>query len=85
MKILANDGIHLSGIKYLEEAGHQVDTTTVSQSQLAHYINEQQIEVVLVRSATEIKEDIIDQCQSIRSHWKRRCWHGQYCCRLRFI
>ena len=66
MKILANDGIHLSGLKYLEEAGHQVDTTTVSQSQLAHYINEQQIEVVLVRSATEIKEDIIDQCPCIR-------------------
>ena len=66
MKILANDGIHLSGLKYLEEAGHQVDTTTVSQSQLAHYINEQQIEVVLVRSSTEIKEDIIDQCPRIR-------------------
>ena len=66
MKILANDGIHLSGIKHLEEAGHQVDTTTVSQSQLAHYINEHQIEVVLVRSATEIKEALIDKCPSIK-------------------
>ena len=66
MKILANDGLHPSGIKQLEEAGHQVDTTTVSASQLINYINEHQIKVVLVRSATQITKTLIDQCPSIK-------------------
>ena len=51
MKILANDGISQSGIDALENAGFEVSTTTVAQEQLENYINENDISVLLVRSA----------------------------------
>ena len=66
MKILANDGISKSGIDQLENAGFNVETEHVSQSDLVNYINENKIEVILVRSATEIRNDIIDNCSSIK-------------------
>lgn len=66
MKVLANDGISKSGIKALEAAGFEVITTHVAQEQLANYINEHKIEVVLVRSATEVRKDLIDDCASLK-------------------
>lgn len=66
MKVLANDGISKSGIDTLEKAGFEVITTTVAQEQLANYINEQKIDVLLVRSATKVRKDIIDTCPSIK-------------------
>lgn len=66
MKILANDGISKSGIDQLENAGFNVETEHVNQSELVKYINENKIEVILVRSATEIRNDIIDHCPSIK-------------------
>lgn len=66
MKILANDGISKSGIKALENAGFEVLTVHVAQEQLQNYINEHKIEVLLVRSATKVRKDIIDNCPSIR-------------------
>lgn len=66
MKILANDGISKSGIDQLENAGFNVETNHVNQSDLVNYINENKIEVILVRSATEIRNDIIDNCPSIK-------------------
>ncbi|MCB0464205.1 MAG: 3-phosphoglycerate dehydrogenase, partial [Aequorivita sp.] len=66
MKILANDGISQSGIDALEAAGIEVITTKVAQEQLVNYINEHKIDVILVRSATQVRKDIIDHCPSIK-------------------
>ena len=66
MKILANDGISKSGKNKLEEYGFEVDLTKVSQEQLIKYINDNKIAVILVRSATQIRADIIDNCPSIK-------------------
>ena len=66
MKILANDGISKSGKNKLEEYGFEVDLTKVSQEQLIKYINDNQIAVILVRSATQVRADIIDNCPSIK-------------------
>ncbi len=66
MKILANDGISESGKNKLEQYGFEVDLTKVSQEQLVSYINDNHIVVILVRSATQVRADIIDNCPSIK-------------------
>ena len=66
MKILVNDGISESGKNKLEEYGFEVDLTKVSQEHLVSYINDNHIVVILVRSATQIRADIIDNCPSIK-------------------
>lgn len=66
MKILANDGISEKAIKTLDAAGFKVLTTKVAQNQLANFINEEQIEILLVRSATQAKKDLIDACPSLK-------------------
>lgn len=66
MKVLANDGISQSGIDALEKGGYEVITTTVAQEQLENYINEKEISVLLVRSATTVRKDLIDACSSLK-------------------
>jgi D-3-phosphoglycerate dehydrogenase / 2-oxoglutarate reductase len=66
MKILANDGISQTGIDILTKAGFEVITTKVAQEQVANYINSNNIAVILVRSATKVRKDIIDACPSIK-------------------
>lgn len=65
-KVLANDGVSQSGIDALEQAGFEVLTTTVAQEQLENYINENDISVLLVRSATTVRKNIIDNCPSLK-------------------
>jgi D-3-phosphoglycerate dehydrogenase len=63
-KILANDGIHPAGKAMLEEAGFEVDTTKIPQEELAaklpDYVG------IIVRSATKVRKDLIDQCPGLR-------------------
>ena len=66
MKVLANDGISKSGIKALEKGGFEVITTKVAQEQVANYINTNDISVILVRSATKVRQDIIDECPGLK-------------------
>lgn len=66
MKVLANDGISKSGIKALEQGGFEVITTAVAQEQLANYINANDIVVLLVRSATTVRKDLIDACPGLK-------------------
>ena len=66
MKVLANDGISKSGIKALEKGGFEVITTKVAQEQVANYVNTNNISVVLVRSATKVRKDIIDACPGLK-------------------
>lgn len=61
MKVLANDGISAVGKAALEKDGFEVLTTFVAQDQLANFINNNQIEVLIVRSATQVRKDLIDQ------------------------
>ncbi|MDQ1162704.1 D-3-phosphoglycerate dehydrogenase [Chryseobacterium sp. SORGH_AS 447] len=65
MKVLANDGLDQSGIDALTEKGFEVITTKVPQEQLVDYINEHKIRTILVRSATQVRKDLIDSCPSI--------------------
>lgn len=60
VKVLANDGISKSGEEALKAAGYDVDTTTVAQERLVEHINENKVDVLLVRSATKVRKDIID-------------------------
>ena len=66
MKVHANDGISESGINKLEEYGFKVDLTKVAQEQLVDYINTNAITSLLVRSATQVRKDIIDNCPSLK-------------------
>ena len=66
MKVLANDGLSNSGINELKSAGFDVITDKVEQDYLIDYINSYNIEVILVRSATQVRKDIIDQCSSLK-------------------
>ncbi|NBU81790.1 MAG: 3-phosphoglycerate dehydrogenase [Flavobacteriaceae bacterium] len=66
MIVLANDGISESGIIALEKGGFEVITTKVAQEQVANYINEHKVSVIIVRSATKVRKDIIDACPSLK-------------------
>ena len=66
MKVLANDGISKSGIKALEKGGFEVITTKVAQEQVANFVNNNNVNVVLVRSATKVRQDIIDACPGLK-------------------
>ncbi len=66
MKVLANDGVSQTGIDALEAAGFEVITTKVAQEQLINYINDNAIDVVLVRSATTVRKEVVDACPSLK-------------------
>ena len=66
MKVLANDGIATTGVAALEAEGIEVILKTVAQEELVDYINDNDIDVLLVRSATKVRKDIIDNCPSIK-------------------
>ena len=66
MKVLANDGISASGAAAIQASGHELSTTKVAQNQLIDYVNEEQIDVILVRSATTVRKDMIDACPSLK-------------------
>ncbi len=66
MKVLANDGISQSGAKALEKAGFEVIIKKVAQDQLKNYLNENKINILLVRSATKVRKDIIDNCPDLK-------------------
>jgi len=66
MKILANDGISDEGKKALEIAGYNVITDKVNQEDLATKVNKENYEVVLVRSATTVRKEVIDACPGLK-------------------
>jgi D-3-phosphoglycerate dehydrogenase len=66
MKILANDGISRVGIDALEQSGFEVVTVHVAQEQLIQFINENAINGLLVRSATQVTKDVIDGCSGLK-------------------
>ncbi len=66
MKVLANDGISNEGKKALEIAGFTVITDKVNQEDLIQYVTTHHVEIILVRSATTVRKEVIDACPSIR-------------------
>ncbi len=66
MKILANDGISEAGKQLLTAAGFNVITDTVAQDQLVSYINQENVEVLIVRSATKVRKETIDACPNLK-------------------
>lgn len=64
IRILANDGIDPIGKKLLEGAGFLVDTHTIAQENLAVALKN--YDAITVRSATKIKQELIDACPNIK-------------------
>ncbi|MEM9835988.1 MAG: D-2-hydroxyacid dehydrogenase [Bacteroidota bacterium] len=64
IRILANDGIAADGKLLLEEAGFEVVTEKVAQEDLSKELPN--YDVVIVRSATKIRKDLIDQCPRLK-------------------
>lgn len=66
IKILVNDGISPNAVTKLTQAGFQVLETKVAQNQLVDYINKEEIQALLVRSATKVTSQIIENCPSLK-------------------
>ena len=66
MNVLANDGISKEGALKLNEAGFNTTVESIDQSKIIDYINDNNIEVLLVRSATKVRKDLIDRCKSLK-------------------
>ncbi len=64
VKILANDGIHATGQKLLEEAGFEVVTNKVEQNELEEQLPN--YDVIIVRSATKVRQALIDACPHLK-------------------
>jgi D-3-phosphoglycerate dehydrogenase / 2-oxoglutarate reductase len=64
VKILANDGLHPDGKSLLEEAGYQVDTEKIAQEDLPRVLPD--YDVIIVRSATKVRKDLIDLCPKLK-------------------
>ncbi len=65
IRILANDGIHATGLKMLREAGFQVDTDHVPQDELAAVLPI--YDALIVRSATKVRQELIDGCPDLKA------------------
>ena len=63
-RILANDGIDPIGKELLEKAGFTVDTAHIPQAELA--VGLKQYDGITVRSATKIRQELIDACPNIK-------------------
>ena len=66
MIVLANDGISQSSKKELINLNFKIFDKKIDQSELITYINNYQIEIILVRSATIINSEILNNCKSIK-------------------
>src|SRR5699024_1756427 len=66
MKILVNDPISQIGADKLEKAGFEVIQKKVAQNQLADFIKTNNIDMLLVRSATKVRKALIDECPDLK-------------------
>ena len=66
MKVLANDGISKSGELALKEAGIEILDNRVAQDHVINFINENNVDVLLVRSATKVRQELIDACPGLK-------------------
>ncbi|MBV8327523.1 D-2-hydroxyacid dehydrogenase [Chryseobacterium sp.] len=66
MKVLANDGISKAGEQALKEAGIEILDNRVAQDHVIKFINDNNVDVLLVRSATKVRRDLIDACPGLQ-------------------
>ena len=66
MRIHANDGINADAKTRLQEEGFTVTTDHVPQEQLIAFINAEKVDVLLVRSATKARKELIDACPGLK-------------------
>jgi D-3-phosphoglycerate dehydrogenase len=66
MKVLANDGISKAGEHTLKEAGIDILDNRVAQDHVINFINDNNVDVLLVRSATKVRQDLIDACPGLK-------------------
>lgn len=66
MKVLANDGISQSGMQLLKNAGIEIVEHRVAQEQLVDFINANNIDVLLVRSSTKVRKELIEACPNLK-------------------
>lgn len=66
MNILANDGISPSGLAALKDAGHTVYTDFIEADALQAFITENNIDGLLVRSATKVRKALMDACPNLK-------------------
>ena len=66
MKILANDGISKNGKIKLQSKGFSIISSKVEQEELIEFINANAIEILLVRSATQVRKELIDRCLNLK-------------------
>jgi D-3-phosphoglycerate dehydrogenase len=66
MKVLANDGISAKAKAVLEAEGITVSTDHVEQADLIDTLNREGYAGILVRSATKVRQDLIDACPDLR-------------------
>lgn len=66
MKILANDGISEAGKQLLSDAGFEIIEIKVAQNQLVDFINKELIDILLVRSTTQVTKEIIEKCPTLK-------------------
>ncbi|MDR6371085.1 D-3-phosphoglycerate dehydrogenase [Chryseobacterium bernardetii] len=66
MKVLANDGISKAGENTLREAGINILDNRVAQDHVINFINDNNVDVLLVRSATKVRQDLIDACPGLK-------------------
>ena len=66
IKILANDGIHDSGKKILLENNFSIYDEKIPQEELIKYINKNNIEGLIIRSATQVTEEVIKKTNNLK-------------------
>ncbi|WP_353145599.1 D-2-hydroxyacid dehydrogenase [Chryseobacterium sp.] len=66
MKVLANDGISKAGEQALKEAGIEILDNRVAQDHVINFINDNNVDVLLVRSATKVRQNLIDACPGLK-------------------
>lgn len=66
MRIHANDGISAQARERLKNEGSTITTDHVPQDQLAAYLVKEGVEVLLVRSATKVRKELIDAVPTLR-------------------
>jgi len=66
MRVHANDGISAQAKKSLQEEGFTVTTEHHPQTELNAYLKKENVDVLLVRSATKVRRELIDACPSVK-------------------
>ncbi len=64
IRVLANDGMHASGVDLLKKAGIEVQTQHIEAAALPGEL--QNFDALVVRSATKVRGPLIDACPNLR-------------------